>query len=69
MGAELRPESVNDTVKGQLDLERRGGHTPAGVLVRVLRIGALTAAIWHNDQPGQPGQALTAGLRPLDPLE
>ena len=25
-------ESVNDTFKGQLDLERHGGHTPAGVL-------------------------------------
>ncbi len=34
------PESVSDTVKGQLHLERHGGHTPAGVLVRVLRIGA-----------------------------
>lgn len=48
-------ESVNDTLKGQLDLERHGGHTPAGVLVRVLqRILALTAAIWHNDHTGQP---------------
>jgi hypothetical protein len=48
-------ESVNDTLKGQLDLERHGGHTPAGVLVRVLqRILALTAAIWHNDATGQP---------------
>ena len=48
-------ESVNDTLKGQLDLERHGGHTPAGVLVRVLqRILALTAAIWHNDRAGQP---------------
>jgi hypothetical protein len=48
-------ESVNDTFKGQLDLERHGGHTPAGVLVRVLqRILALTAAIWHNDRTGQP---------------
>jgi hypothetical protein len=47
-------ESVNDTLKGQLDLERHGGHTPAGVLVRVLqRILALTAAIWHNDNTGQ----------------
>jgi len=47
-------ESVNDTFKGQLDLERHGGHTPAGVLVRVLqRILALTAAIWHNDHTGQ----------------
>jgi len=48
-------ESVNDTFKGQLDLERHGGHTPAGVLARVLqRILALTAAIWHNDHTGQP---------------
>jgi Transposase DDE domain len=56
----LRPlrqviESINQTFKGQLDLERHGGHTPAGVVVRVLqRILALTAAIWHNDHTGQP---------------
>ena len=48
-------ESINDTFKGQLDLERHGGHTPAGVIVRILqRILALTAAIWHNDRTGQP---------------
>jgi hypothetical protein len=48
-------ESVNDTFKGQLDLERHGGHTPEGVTVRILqRILALTAAIWHNDTTGQP---------------
>jgi len=48
-------ESVNDTFKGQLDLERHGGHTPTGVLTRVLqRILALTASIWHNDHTGQP---------------
>jgi hypothetical protein len=48
-------ESVNDTFKGQLDLERHGGHTPAGVIVRVLqRILALTAAIWHNGTTGPP---------------
>jgi hypothetical protein len=47
-------ESINETFKGQLDLERHGGYTPAGVLVRVLqRILALTAAIWHNDRTGQ----------------
>jgi hypothetical protein len=39
-------ESVNDTLKGQLDLERHGGRTVDGVTVRVLqRILALTAAI------------------------
>jgi len=48
-------ESVNDTFKGQLDLERHGAHTPAGVITRVVqRILALTAAIWHNDHTGQP---------------
>ena len=48
-------ESINDTFKGQLDLERHGGHTPAGVWIRVLqRVLALTAAIWHNDHTGQP---------------
>jgi hypothetical protein len=48
-------ESINDTFKGQLDLEAHGGHTAGGVTVRVLqRILALTTAIWHNDQTGQP---------------
>jgi hypothetical protein len=48
-------ESIFDTGKAQLDLERHGGHTPTGVLVRVLqRLLALTAAIWHNDLTGQP---------------
>ena len=48
-------ESINQTFKGQLDLERHGGRTPGGVIARVLqRILALTAAIWHNDRTGQP---------------
>ncbi len=48
-------ESINETFKGQLDLERHGGHTPAGVWVRIAqRVLALTAAIWHNDRTGQP---------------
>jgi Transposase DDE domain len=47
-------ESVNWTLKGQLDLERHGGRTPAGIYARILaRILALTAAIWHNDKTGQ----------------
>jgi Transposase DDE domain len=55
-------ESINQTFKGQLDLERHGGHTPAGVLVRILqRILALTAAIWHNDHTSAPvHRSLTA---------
>jgi hypothetical protein len=46
-------ESVNATFKGQLDLERHGGKTPAGVCARIAqRVLALTAAIWHNDALG-----------------
>ena len=48
-------ESVNQTLKGQLDLERHGGHTAEGVVTRVLqRLLAMTAAIWHNHHCGQP---------------
>ena len=48
-------ESVNNTLKTQLDLERHGGRTIAGVAARVLqRILALTAAIWHNDRTEKP---------------
>ncbi len=48
-------ESVFDTLKGQLGLERHGGHGQQGVLVRVLqRLLALTVAIWHNHHSGQP---------------
>lgn len=51
-------ESVNQTLKAQLDLERHGGRTPAGVWTRVLqRILALTAVIWHNETTNQPGPA------------
>jgi hypothetical protein len=46
-------ESINDTLKGQLDLERHGGRTIAGVCTRIAqRILALTAAIWHHDHLG-----------------
>ena len=55
-------ESINNTLKAQLDLERHSGRTIAGVASRVLqRILALTAAIWHNDKQGQPTlRSLTA---------
>jgi hypothetical protein len=47
-------ESVNDTLKGQLDLELHGGRSLAGVTARVAqRLLALTAAIWHNRATGQ----------------
>jgi hypothetical protein len=48
-------ESVNDTLKGQLDLELHGGRSIDGVGARIAqRILALTAAIWHNRATGQP---------------
>ena len=48
-------ESVNDTLKGQLDLEQHGGRTFEGVAVRVAqRILAMAAAIWHNRKTGAP---------------
>lgn len=48
-------ESVNDTLKGQLDLELHGARTFEGIAVRVAqRILAMTAAIWHNHKTGQP---------------
>jgi DDE family transposase len=55
-------ESVNDTLKGQLDLEQHGGRTCEGVAVRVAqRVLALAAAVWHNFQTGQAvSRSLTA---------
>jgi Transposase DDE domain len=54
----LRPfrqviESINQTLKAQLDLERHAARSLAGVAARVLqRLLALTAAIWHNEHKG-----------------
>ena len=48
-------ESVNDTLKGQLDLERHGGRTPEGLYTRIAqRLLAMAAAIWHNWTTGTP---------------
>ncbi|WP_167149267.1 IS982 family transposase [Actinomyces sp. ZJ308] len=59
-----RIESVFDTLKDQLGLERHNGRTPTGVTARVAqRILALTAAIWHNDNTGNPQ------LRSLTPYD
>ena len=47
-------ESINDTLKGQLDLEQHGGWPPAGVTARVIqRLLAMTPVIWHNCQSSQ----------------
>ncbi len=55
-------ESINDTLKGQLDLERHSARTVEGVSVRVAqRILAMAAAIWHNFHTGQEvSRSLTA---------
>jgi hypothetical protein len=42
-------ESVNQTLKGQLDLEHHHGRTMAGVFTRIAqRLLAMAAGIWHN---------------------
>ena len=64
----LRPlrqiiESINQTLKGQLSLERHKGRTRSGVAVRILtRLLALTTAIWHNEthRHSRPARSLTA---------
>jgi hypothetical protein len=54
-------ESIIDSVKGQLGLERHGGRTLDGVFARVgQRLLALAAAIWFNWQLGTPGRHLTS---------
>lgn len=48
-------EAVYDTIKDQLNLERHGGRTPAGVITRVAqRLLALTTTIWHNWKTNAP---------------
>jgi hypothetical protein len=63
----LRPfrqiiESINQTLKAGLDLERHAARSLSGVAARVLqRLLALTAVIWHNERHGQPTlRSLTA---------
>ena len=56
----LRPfrqiiESINNTLKTQLCLERHGGRTKPGVIARILqRLLALVAAIRHNETTQRP---------------
>ena len=54
-------ESIIDTIKGQLSLERHGAHTMPGLLSRIAqRLLALAASLWHNWNIGDPGRHLTA---------
>jgi hypothetical protein len=57
-------ESINQTFKAQLDLERHGGRTTAGVIARILqRILALTAATWRPTPAPAAGNCCTyAGI-------
>ena len=44
-------ESIIDTIKGQLSLERHGAHTMPGLIARICqRLLALATGIWHNWQ-------------------
>ena len=64
----LRPlrqitESIIQTLKGQLTLERHKARTKAGVAARIgTRLLALTAAFWHNEtyRHTRPARSLTA---------
>ncbi|HEX5256611.1 MAG TPA: IS982 family transposase [Mycobacterium sp.] len=48
-------ESVNQTLKGHLDLERHGARTLTGVFTRVAqRLLAMATGIWHNWTTGHP---------------
>jgi hypothetical protein len=48
-------ESVNDTLKGQLDLERHGGRTTEGIYARtVQRLLAMAACICTTGQSANP---------------
>jgi len=54
-------ESVINTLKDTFTLERHGGRTTLGVATRVgLRLLALAAGLWHNQQIGDPGRHFTA---------
>ena len=61
--AQVIDESINQTLKAQLDLERHAARTFAGITARVLqRLLALTTAIWHNETTNRAGptRSLTA---------
>jgi Transposase DDE domain len=56
-----RIESVFQTFKDILCLERHGGRTPEGLRARVgVRILALAATVWLNHQLGRPSRSLVA---------
>jgi hypothetical protein len=57
-------ESVNDTLKGQLNLEQHGGRTTEGLYARITqRLLAMAACIWHNWATAEP---IKRSLTPYD---
>jgi hypothetical protein len=60
-GARQWIESVFQTLKEQLSLERHRARTLTGVAARVAqRLLALAAGLWHNETIGEPGRHFTA---------
>ncbi len=56
-----RIESVFQTLKDLLNLERHGARTPEGLRARIgVRLLALAASIWLNHQLGRPTRSLVA---------
>lgn len=54
-------ESIIDTLKGQLSLERHAAHTMPGLMARIsIRLLALAAAIRHNQLAGTWDRSLIA---------
>jgi hypothetical protein len=54
-------ESIIETSKGQLSLERHGARTLHGLVARIAqRLLALAAGCWHNWLEGNPGRHFTA---------
>ncbi len=54
-------ESIIETTKDKLSLERHGGRTLQGVWARICqRVLALAIGVWHNWQTGNPGRSFTA---------
>jgi Transposase DDE domain len=59
-GARQWIESVFQTLKEQLSLERHRARTLTGVVARVAqRLLALAAGLWHNESIGHPGRHFT----------
>jgi hypothetical protein len=53
-------ESIIESIKGQLSLERHGAHTMPGLITRITqRLLTLAAGLWHNWNLGNPGRHLT----------